>query len=37
MSRKRSEEEYRKTLSGRLRAWLYGTEDSFLDRVEMMP
>ncbi|MCD8012912.1 MAG: hypothetical protein LUG99_07020 [Lachnospiraceae bacterium] len=37
MSRKRSEEEYRKTLSGRLRAWLYGTEDSFLDRVEMKP
>ncbi|MCD7744392.1 MAG: hypothetical protein LUI13_03750 [Lachnospiraceae bacterium] len=37
MSRKRSQEEYQKTLSGRLHSWLYGTQDSFLDRVEMKP
>ncbi len=35
MSRKRSEEEYQKTRSFRLRQWLEGEKDPFLDTVEM--
>ncbi|MCC8102631.1 MAG: hypothetical protein LIP11_10380 [Clostridiales bacterium] len=35
MSRKLSEDEYRKTKSFRLKQWLDGTKDPFLDTVEM--
>lgn len=35
MSRRVSEEEYRKTLSGRFGRWLDGAEDPFLGKVEM--
>lgn len=35
MSRKVSEEEYRKTFSYKFRQWLDGTKDPFLDTVEM--
>ncbi|MCD8023382.1 MAG: hypothetical protein LUF30_10595 [Lachnospiraceae bacterium] len=35
MSRRLSEEEYEKTLSFRLKQWLYGTKDPLLDTVEM--
>ena len=37
MSRKLSENEYGKTVSGRLRKWLDGDKDLFLDNVEMRP
>ncbi len=37
MSRKKSEQEYEQTLSFRLRQWLDGTKDPFLDTVEMKP
>lgn len=37
MSKRLSEEEYQKTLSFRLRQWLDGTKDPFLDVVEMKP
>lgn len=37
MSRKVPEEQYKKTRSYRLRQWLDGTEDPFLDTVEMKP
>lgn len=37
MSRKLSEEEYKNTRSYRLRQWLDGTKDMFLDEVEMKP
>ncbi len=37
MSRRLSDEEYQKTLSFRLRQWLDGTKDPFLDVVEMKP
>lgn len=35
MSRKLSDDEYRKTKSFRLKRWLDGTKDPFLDTVEM--
>lgn len=35
MSRKLTDEEYAKTLSGRLRIWLDGTKDPYLGNVEM--
>lgn len=35
MSRKVSEEEYRKTFSYKFKQWLDGTKDSYLDNVEM--
>ena len=35
MSRKVPEERYRKTFSYRFKAWLEGTKDPFLGRVEM--
>ena len=37
MSRRLSEEEYKKTRSYRMRQWLDGTKDPFLDEVEMKP
>lgn len=37
MSRKVPEEQYKKTRSYRLRQWLDGTEDPFLDTLEMKP
>lgn len=37
MSKRLSEEEYRKTRSFRLKQWLDGTKDPFLDTVEMKP
>lgn len=37
MSRKIPEETYQKTISYRLRQWLDGTKDPFLDTVEMKP
>ncbi|MCI7813625.1 MAG: hydrogen gas-evolving membrane-bound hydrogenase subunit E [Lachnospiraceae bacterium] len=37
MSKKIPEEQYRKTRSYRLRQWLDGTKDPFLDTVEMKP
>lgn len=37
MSRKVPEEQYKKTRSYHLRQWLDGTEDPFLDTVEMKP
>lgn len=37
MSRKVSEKEYEKTLTFRLRQWLSGAKDPFLDTVEMKP
>ncbi|MCD7867447.1 MAG: hypothetical protein LUF78_07475 [Clostridiales bacterium] len=37
MSRKRSEEEYKKTISFRLKQWADGSRDPFLDTVEMKP
>ncbi len=37
MSRKLSENEYGKTASGRLKRWLDGDKDLFLDNVEMRP
>ena len=37
MSRKRSEQEYKKTVSWRLRQWLDGDQDLLLGNVEMQP
>lgn len=37
MSKKLSEEQYQKTRSFRLKQWLDGTKDPFLDTVEMKP
>ncbi|MBQ0001068.1 MAG: hypothetical protein KBT01_05975 [Clostridiales bacterium] len=37
MSRKIPEEQYEKTRSYRLKQWLYGTKDPYLDNVEMQP
>lgn len=37
MSRKLPEEQYQKTCSYRLKQWLDGTKDPFLDNVEMKP
>lgn len=37
MSRKIPENEYEKTRSYRLKQWLYGTKDPYLDNVEMKP
>jgi len=37
MSKKLSEEQYRKTRSFQLKQWLDGTKDPFLDTVEMKP
>ncbi|MDE5931488.1 MAG: hypothetical protein K2H40_03260, partial [Lachnospiraceae bacterium] len=37
MSRKIPEQEYRKTLSFRLKQWFDGTKDPFVDTVEMKP
>ena len=37
MSRKLSEQEYRKTASGRLKKWLDGDQDLLLGNVEMRP
>lgn len=37
MSRKVPEQEYKKTLSFRLKQWFAGTKDPFLDTVEMKP
>lgn len=37
MSKKISEKEYAKTRSYRLKQWLYGTKDPYLNNVEMQP
>ena len=37
MSRKIPEEQYEKTRSYRLKQWLYGTKDPYLNNVEMQP
>ncbi|MCD8369924.1 MAG: hypothetical protein LUC94_06295 [Clostridiales bacterium] len=37
MSRKRTDEEYRRTVSFRLKQWLDGSRDPYLDQVEMTP
>ena len=37
MSRKLTDEQYRKTKSWKFRQWLDGTKDPYLDAVEMKP
>lgn len=37
MSKKVSEENYKKTFSYKFSSWFYGTEDPFLNKVEMKP
>ena len=37
MSKKVSNEKYKKTFSYRFKQWFYGTEDPFVDKVEMKP
>ena len=37
MSKKVTSEKYKKTLSHKLETWFYGTEDPYVNRVEMKP
>ena len=37
MSRKVSDDKYKKTLSHKLETWFYGSEDVYVNHVEMKP